>query len=139
MKSMVQIAEEVALIGPRIGRKMLADINQVVDLPQAQLFVIMMLFHQGPKRAADISCEMKVSAPTATGIITRLEKAGLVTRVIAPSDRRMVMVEMTPQGTKLAEQLRGRIVTRWTEILSRLSRDDAQKYLELLKKMSEGL
>ncbi len=139
MKTVPQIAEEVAMIGPRIGRKLMSDMAHVADIPQAQLFVVMRLFHQGSCRLLDICHEMRVSAPTATGIVTRLEKLGHVKRTADKNDRRAVVVALTPQGHKVALKLRGVVVKRWTEILAKISRDDAEKYLEILKKISEAI
>ncbi|MBF0485736.1 MAG: MarR family transcriptional regulator [Candidatus Omnitrophica bacterium] len=139
MKTVPEIAEEVAMIGPRIGRKILADFLQVADIPHAQLFVIIMLFHNGACRACDIGRELKVAPPTATGIVDRLEKAGYVTRLVDKKDRRVVRVELTGDGRKIAKKLRTVVVTHWTEILSKISREDAEKYLEILKKISEVL
>ena len=127
------------MIGPRIGRKLMSDMAHVADIPQAQLFVVMRLFHQGSCRLLDICHEMKVSAPTATGIVTRLEKSGYVQRRADKNDRRAVIVELTPEGRRMALKLRGVVVERWTRILSSISRDDAEKYLEILKKISEAI
>ncbi len=139
IKSIQQIAEEVALIGPRIGRKIMADLVQVGDIPHAQLFVLMFLFNQGAMRFSDICHELRVSAPTGTGIISRLQKAGYVKRVAEAQDRRTVLVVLTPQGRKLSEKLRKLLVERWSDIFANISHEDANKYLEILKKISEGL
>lgn len=139
MSDLSHLAEEIALIGPRIGRRILLDIFQSSDISHSQLFVIMMLVHNGPSRSSDIGKELKVAPPTATGIIGRLEKAGYVLRVADKGDRRAVIVDLTPEGRKLAQKLRGIVVKRWTQILSRIDREDAEKYLELLKKINEAL
>lgn len=139
MSDLSRIAEEIALIGPRIGRRILLDIFQSSDISHSQLCVIMMLVHNGPSRSSDIGKELKVAAPTATGIIGRLEKAGYVARVMDKGDRRAVIVELTPEGRKLSLKLRGIVVKRWTNILSKISRDDAEKYLQILKKINEAL
>ena len=139
MSNLSNIAEEIALIGPRIGRRILLDIFQSSDISHSQLCVIMMLVHNGPSRSSDIGKELKVAPPTATGIIGRLEKAGYVQRVSDKSDRRAVIVDLTPQGRKLSLTLRGTVVNRWTQILSKIPRDDADKYLEILKKINEAL
>ena len=139
MTNIPQIAEQIAMIGPRIGRKILSDIFQTVDIPHTQLFVIIMLFHNGACRTSDISKELKVTAPTATGVVDRLEHAGYVTRSVDKEDRRAVVVELTPEGRKLAQKLSTVVVKRWTEILSKISREDAEKYLEILKKINEAL
>jgi DNA-binding MarR family transcriptional regulator len=139
MKTIPQIAEEVAMIGPRIGRKIIADIARVADIPHAQLFLIIRLSHHGSTRFADIRHELRVSAPTATGIVTRLERAGYVTRVQDVKDRRLVLVALTAEGNKLAGKIRGIVVKRWTHILGTLSRQDAEKYLDILRKISEAI
>ncbi|MBF0619332.1 MAG: winged helix-turn-helix transcriptional regulator [Candidatus Omnitrophica bacterium] len=136
-RKIARIAEEVSMIGPRIGRRILTDICQVSDIPHAQLFVVMMLVHKGPSRSADIMRELKVAAPTATGIIDRLVKAGYVCRSTDAKDRRAVMVDLTPKGRTFATKLKGIVVKRWTETLAKISEADAEKYLEILKKINE--
>lgn len=139
MTEISKIAEEIALIGPRIGRRILLDIFQSADISHSQLFVVMMLVQNGPSRSSDIGKELKVAPPTATGIIGRLEKAGYVTRLSDKEDRRAVIVDLTPEGRKLAQKLRGVVVKRWSGILAKISREDAEKYLEILKKINEAL
>ncbi|MBF0122902.1 MAG: winged helix-turn-helix transcriptional regulator [Candidatus Omnitrophica bacterium] len=139
MKTPSQIAEEIAMIGPRIGRKILADLSQVADIPPAQMFVLMFLSHNGPMRTSDIVHELKVAAPTATGIVDRLQASGYAVRSEDKSDRRAVIVELTAEGKKIAGKLRSAAVDQWTEILSKISRDDAEKYLEILRKINEAL
>ena len=139
MKTIHAIAEEVAMIGPQIGRRIMADLAQVADIPHAQLCVVMLLFHQGPKHLSDICQQMKVSAPTATGIVTRLEKSGFVSRTADIKDRRAVVVCLTAAGRKLTQKMRAVVVKRWTDIFLKISREDAQKYLEILKKISEAI
>lgn len=115
------------------------DIFREVDIPPAQLCAIMMLFRRGASRSCDIGKELKVAPPTATGIIGRLAKAGYVNRSASKEDRRVVVVALTRRGHILAARLSGIVVQRWTELLSRISRGDAEKYVEILKKISEAV
>ncbi len=139
MNDVSKIAEEVALIMPRISRKIFADILQTTDIPHAQLFVIKVLFDNGPSRAADLGRELQVSAPTVSGIVDRLEKAGYVRRSPDKEDRRSVMIELTPEGKKLVSKLRDVFVRHWIEILGKISQEDAEKYLEILRKIKEAI
>jgi DNA-binding MarR family transcriptional regulator len=139
MTNVVQIAEEISLIMPRISRKILSDIFQVVDIPHAQIFVIMTLFHNGPCRTCDIGRELKVAAPTATGIVNRLAKSGYVRRTPSRDDRRTVMVELTGEGHEIALKLKAKVVERWAEILKKIPSEDAEKYLEILRKIKEAV
>ena len=139
MKTPSQIAEEIAMIGPRIGRKILSDMSQVADIPPAQIFVLTFLSHNGAMRTSDIVRELRVAAPTATGIVDRLVASGYAGRSEDKEDRRAVIVELTAEGKKIASKLRSVVVHHWTEILSKISREDAEKYLEILKKINEAL
>lgn len=118
---------------------MFADMFRAADIPHSQLAVLMMLSHQGACRSCDIGRELKVSAPTTTGIISRLQRAGLVKRQPSAQDRRGVTVSLTQKGQELALRLRGIIVDRWAGLLSKIPKNDAEQYLEILKKISEAV
>ena len=139
MTNVVKIAQEISMIMPRISRKIVADLFQIIDIPHAQLFVLMMLFNEGPRRTCEIGRELKVSAPTVTGIVGRLEKSGYVKRTSAKDDRRTVMVELTAKGRTIANKLRAAVVKRWAEILEKIPSRDAQNYLDILRKIKEAL
>jgi len=139
MVDLSEIAAEVTLIAPRISRKILSDIFQSFDISHAQLCVIGALMHHGPMHTADIVRELNVAAPTASGIINRLEKAGYVKRSADPNDRRAVIVVLTPQGVKMADTLRTTVAKRWQDLLAKIPREDAEKYLEILRKIKEAL
>ena len=138
-KELPQIAEEIVVIGSRIMRRVTSDLSQASEVSRAQIFVIMLLFHQGPLRMSDIVKEWCVAAPTVTGILNRLETAGHIKRTADKADRRAVVVELTTEGQKLALKLRGQVVERWVAILSKIPAADADKYLEILKKINEAL
>ena len=139
MTDISKIAEEVTMIMPRISRRIIFDLLQEIDIPHAQLFVMNMLAHQGTCRTSDIVKELQVSAPTVTGILDRLEKSGYVRRVEDREDRRAVMVELTAEGKKIAVKLKSTIVARWSDILKKLSAEDAERYLEILRKIKEAI
>lgn len=137
MVNVREVAEEIALIAPRISRRIISDLFQIIDIPHAQLVVVMMLFYQGPCRASNIGRELKVAAPTATGIINRLEKSGYVKRTPDKADRRTVNVELTVKGKKVAQQLKTAVVNRWSEILEKIPSKDVCDYLRILRKIKE--
>jgi DNA-binding MarR family transcriptional regulator len=67
---------------------------------------------------------LDVSLSAATGLVDRVEERGFVERIRVPSDRRIVLVRITPAGRRMiddVEVLRTEILER---VLDRL--DDAQ-------------
>ena len=68
------------------------------DLTLAQLSILLTLLESGPIRMTDLAAHERVRTPTTTVAIRRLEKLGLVKRSRDASDRRAVLVEVTPRG-----------------------------------------
>ena len=74
-------------------------------LSDVQFNVMMLLGHQGGAEGglsqAQISAMMLVNRANITALIDRMEKAGLVERTAAPSDRRYNIIKLTDYGRSL--------------------------------------
>lgn len=68
-----------------------------------------------------------------TGIIDRMEKAGLVRRIADPEDRRIHYVEMTDMGKETLEDAHKVYHQRLDEIMFALSESDNRKIIALLE------
>jgi MarR family transcriptional regulator for hemolysin len=92
------------------------------------------------------TCELAlaagVSAPTATRMLTGLERDGLIERVPCDADRRVVHVNLTDDGRDRVLAARARGEARRAEIFASLSageRREAARLLERLADAVEGL
>src|SRR5437016_1502421 len=56
-------------------------------------------------RLTDLSDRLLIRPPSVTGVVDRLERAGLVVRVGSPTDLRAKQVALTPQGRQLVERV----------------------------------
>lgn len=139
MQKKLKIAKEISLLMPRIARRILLSFFQTVAIPQTQLFTIMALDDLGPSRLTDLKKKLQIAAPTVTGIIDRLEKQGYVTRTPDTQDRRAIYIHLTPKGDQIAKKLRATLKKRWLEILVKLSQEDCENYLTILKKIQQNL
>lgn len=61
-----------------------------------------------------------VTSGTMTNRVDRLEKRGFVTRMPSPSDRRGVLVELTPDGRKVVDAAMGDLLASERELLDAL-------------------
>lgn len=77
----------------------------------------------GPQRITTLSNHESVSQPAMTGLVQRLEAAGLVVRDTDPADRRAALISITPSGTEAVTELRRRHDDTITDRLTRLSPD----------------
>lgn len=74
----------------------------------------------GPRRITELAQTEALAQPTVTQLIDKLEGRGLVARARSGEDARVVMVEVTPAGTEVFEEVRGEIRGNMREALADL-------------------
>ena len=82
-----------------------------------------------------IAEEIGVSKATLSGVLTTLEKRGLVTRTKSEEDGRLVLVELTPSGLRLIKKLFPRIndaESFATRLMPNGSKEDTAELLRLM-------
>ena len=139
MSQRIDVINEILKIIPVFVRKVHAGTLQHMSLTPAQLFVLMLILEKGPCRITDISRELAISAPTATGIIDRLERDGYVKRRQDTDDRRAVNVLLTKKGERFIHQSHKRKFERFRRILQVLSSVEQKQYLKILQKLVRGI
>ena len=72
------------------------------DIHPRQISVLRFLMEHGPATVGDIQGYLYTSASTASNIIAKLEEAGYATRTRSTEDNRVVIVEVTSAGRKIA-------------------------------------
>ena len=75
--------------------------NMEAGLTGPQLWAIKIISENAPLRVCDLAALMFVRPGTVVGILDRLEKKGLVTRIRSQLDRRAVMIDLSVQGKEL--------------------------------------
>jgi DNA-binding MarR family transcriptional regulator len=79
------------------------ELNKKYQISAAQLNCILTLYEYGPLPPSKIAQHMMVKSSTVTGVVDRLENKGLAERLRNSPDRRMITIQLTPAGKKLAE------------------------------------
>ena len=88
-------------------------LSLVRDAPQDSLSrtaaaTLSVLERGGPQRVTALAAHESVSQPAMTGLVQRLEAAGLVSRESDPGDGRAALIAVTPAGSvALAARRRG--------------------------------
>jgi DNA-binding MarR family transcriptional regulator len=72
-----------------------------------------------------------------TGLLDGLEQEGYVERDSHPSDRRALMIKLTPEGQAFLSLISFQDQTQLTELMNALSEDDRQKVSEFLARFSQ--
>jgi DNA-binding MarR family transcriptional regulator len=78
----------------------------------------------GPLRITDLVARERITQPGMTGLVARLEAAGLVQRRQDPTDGRATLVEVTPVGTAYLVSLHRQRAATLAEHLRRLDLEE---------------
>ncbi len=92
-----------------------------------------------PLSPHEISDRLVVTRATITGLLDSLERRGYVQRKPHPSDRRMLLVEITDEGRRVADEVRvpiHRAEKIWMEVLSP---KEQEKLIQLLWRVQDRL
>lgn len=92
-----------------------------------------------PIRMGDLAEALRVDASTATRTVARLAEAGLVERVEAPADRRVVRIRATEQGRLRQEAMVESARAALEEILSTFADDERRQLADLLDRLVGSL
>jgi len=107
-----------------VAAKSLAAYANDVTLPQLRALVL--LRGKGPMRLSDLAAELDVDTSTATRLVDRLVRKGLLNRKVEESDRRALRLTVTPAGRGLLRRMteyRKREIRRILEDLDEADRE----------------
>jgi len=93
--------ESVGYLMKRIMMSVVSQVDKRLDvheLTSAQWGPLMRLQKEGGSTVAELARWLQVDAGAMTRLLDRLEKKGLCKRVRSTEDRRVVKVELTPEG-----------------------------------------
>ena len=79
------------------------ELNKKYHISSAQLNCILTLYEYGPLPLSKIANHMMVKSSTVTGVVDRLEKKNLAERRRTSADRRVITIQLTETGKKLAQ------------------------------------
>jgi DNA-binding MarR family transcriptional regulator len=107
------------------------------DLTPQQYNVLRLLESDHPEPAATlrIASRLVSRAPDITRMIDKLEARGWVARTRTASDRRAVMLALTPAGLHLLAQLAQPLARCHVEQLGHLTRSELEMFVALLEKV----
>ena len=109
-----------------------------LNLTPSQFDVIATLGNTDGMNMTDLAAKTLVTKGTLTGIIDRLEKKGIVARVIPPENRRSFTIILTPEGEKTFNTVFPAHIDYLKERFDRLSAkelEDTRQALEILRKL----
>ncbi len=117
-------------------------ILQPFGITDAQFNVLMLLkdnADKGPISQTDLGRMLLVNRSNITGLVDRMEQAGLIRRIPVPGDRRVNHVEMTDHGREVLKEAHDAYYARLEELMEVLSGDDYECICRLLEGVREQI
>jgi MarR family transcriptional regulator, organic hydroperoxide resistance regulator len=123
----------------RATRRVRGRLGDSDELSLSQYHLLEPLIEGERLAICELALAAGVSAPTATRMLTGLERAGLVQRVPCDADRRVVHVVLTDEGRDRVLAARARGEQRRAEIFASLSAGERREAVRLLERLAEAV
>jgi DNA-binding MarR family transcriptional regulator len=102
------------------------------DMSLTSLATLSTLDRAGPQRITDLARAGGVAQPSMTVLVGTLERDGFVVRREDPSDKRVVLVELTAAGMDLVRSRRRAAARAFAELIEKLPSDETAALLAAL-------
>jgi DNA-binding MarR family transcriptional regulator len=123
-----------ALVGITVGA--LASVSNEVTLPQLRTLAVVAI--EGPQTVSALAERLDVHASTMTRMCSRLVARGLVVRTPSAIDRREVVIELTPSGQSLVDDVMEKRRREIDAVVRRMAPDDRDRVVCALELFSEA-
>jgi MarR family transcriptional regulator, organic hydroperoxide resistance regulator len=112
------------------------DILSNFDITPPQLDALLVLREFGELTMGELCHKMYLACSTATDLIDRMERNGLIERVRDTADRRVIRLKVLPKGASVVEEViearRGYLAT----ILSEIDVADKERLIQSLEQLN---
>jgi DNA-binding MarR family transcriptional regulator len=123
----------------RVHRQHAGALLHGVGLSAGQELLLMLLWDQEPRSQTELTRELAIEPPTTSKMISRLARAGLITRKRSELDRRTVLVTLTEAGRALEGPVNAAWRTLEEDTVAGLTAEEQDELLVLLGRVLESL
>lgn len=112
-------------------------LSMVSGLTTAQIVALQAIRDLGEVTSGKLASQMSLSLSTATTILDRLERRGLIERYRSNADRRVVHARLTGEGRKVLRRAPPLLHDRFLERFSKLGAADQDRVVDTLCEVAE--
>jgi MarR family transcriptional regulator for hemolysin len=126
----------IEIAARRLHREADARLAKDAGVSASQAAVLFLLLRRGERRMGAIGEVLALGPPAVTGLVGRMEAAGLVSRRKDAADRRGALVDLTEAGRRTAERADQVLRSINAELDERLGEADADILYEALTRLA---
>jgi DNA-binding MarR family transcriptional regulator len=119
---------KISQLGARIWGQKVSDLN----ITAVQAMVLRFLYDEDGVTSIDLGKKTELDSSTMTGILDRLETAGLIDRKDNPHDRRSIQIFLTEKGRITGEEATRRMEEVNAAFMKALSPQEAGEFRRLI-------
>jgi MarR family transcriptional regulator, organic hydroperoxide resistance regulator len=119
------------------SRRVTKEVARRADLTGPQLTVLKVLEGLGDLSLSELSERIRAQNSTVTGIIDRMEREDLVVRARSTEDRRVVHIQLTEKGARIAREIAVEPMEVFRSALESLSVSEMRDLLKILTKIAQ--
>lgn len=100
-----------------------------------QTRILNILVEKGAVSQRDLQEEVEITSSSASELLTKMEDHGLIKRTPDPANAKSLIVEITEDGKKRAEQLNAEKAEKTKKLFAALSDAEKEQFAEMLDKI----
>lgn len=113
--------------------------NVFLNCSKNEVFVFWLLYQRGEVNMTEIAEYIHVPLNTATGIMNRMEKNGLIVRTRSQEDKRVVKIGFSEKGMAQFEALIGELVRYGMQVVGSFTKEEMELFYKMTSKIMEIL
>ncbi|CDF58741.1 MarR family winged helix-turn-helix transcriptional regulator [Thermobrachium celere] len=123
----------------KVHHQYLHIILEKLDLYPGQPPLLFTLYKNDGLSQREIADKLHIKPATITVMLTRMEKAGLITRRQDEEDQRISRVYLTQKGREMCEELKKVMADLNEKCFGNFTEDEREIFKKLLEKMAENI
>ena len=132
-----RLDEQVGFLLRRVNQRHLSVFAEVIpEVTTTQLAALAKLAELGPMSQNQLGRSTAMDAATIKGVVGRLVNRRLVVTAPSAEDRRRLIVELTPEGRALFDDLTRRGLEATQRTLAPLAPAERERFLTLLRRLA---
>ena len=113
--------------------------NIFLNCSKNEILIFWLLYLKKEVNMTEIADYIHVPLNTATGMIGRLEKNGLVERTRSAEDKRVVLIRFSDKGSRQFQKLMGELLRYGGKIFSEMTEEEVQLFFKMIEKAKRVL
>ncbi len=105
------------------------------DCSKNEILIFWLLYQRDEVNMTEIAEYIHVPLNTATGIVSRMEKNGLIQRCRSEEDKRVVLIGFSQKGKTQFQSLVGEMMRYGTKVFSELTAEEIELFLKIMDKV----